>query len=95
MTDERLRLLIQALAGQFPQSQKDPTGTVAVLISETVKYRDKLKEEAGMVLTVEDTRIALDAVEARLKELPPPERLTPEQKGLAQILFDRLTLFTG
>jgi len=95
MTDERLRLLIEALAGQFPQDQKDTTGTVAVLISETVKFRDKLKEEAGIVLTVEDTRIALDAVEARLKELPPPEQLTPEQKELAQILFDRLNLFSG
>ncbi len=95
MSDERLRLLIEALAGQFSKNQKDPTGTVAVLISETVKYRDKLKEEAGIVLTVEDTRIALDALEARLKKMPQPEQLTPNQKELAQILFDRLNLRLG
>jgi hypothetical protein len=92
MSDERLRLLIEALAGQLPKNQKDPTGTVAVLISETVKYRDKLKEEAGIVLTVEDTRIALDALQARLIEMPQPEQLSPTQKELAQILFDRLNL---
>ena len=95
MSDERLRLLIEALAGQLPQSQKDPTGTVAVLISETVKYRDKLKEEAGIVLTVEDTRMALDALEARLNEIPQPELLTSQQKELAKILFDRLNLRSG
>jgi len=95
MTDERFRLLIEALAGQFPQSLKDPTGTIAVLISETVKYRNKLTEEAGIVLTVEDTRMALDAVEARLKELPQPEDLSSIQKELAKILFDRLDLRSG
>lgn len=95
MTDERFRLLFEALAGKVLGSQKDPTGTVAVLISETVKYRDKLKEEAGIVLTVEDTRIALDALEARLKEMPQPEQLTPNQKKLARILFNRLNLCSG
>ena len=93
MTNEEFRLLIESLAGQWPQSRTDPTGTVAVLVSETIKYRDKLNEEAGIVLTVEDTRIALEALEARLNGQPPPHKLTSEQEGLAQIYYDRLTLF--
>ena len=37
------KLLIEALGGQVVEGETDPTGTVAILISETLKFRDKLK----------------------------------------------------
>jgi len=93
LPDKDIRLLIQAVGSQLFESQSNPSGTVAVLISETVKFRDKLREETGEVLTVGDTRIALDALERHLNGEPFPKELSPEQKTLAQIWFDRLTLF--
>ncbi len=93
MPDKDIRLLIQAFGSQLFEKESDPSPTVAVLISETVKFRDKLKEETGDILTVADTQAALDSLEKHLNDEPLPENLTPEQKALAQIWIDRLTLF--
>jgi hypothetical protein len=92
MGDDDIRLIIEALGGQL-QQQSDPTGTIAMLISETIRFRDKLKSETGAVLTVEDTRIALDGLEQYLERKKLPDTLTSEQKALAQIYIDRVTLF--
>jgi len=93
MLEDELRLLMQSLGEQVLGSRADPTGSVAMLISETIKFRDKLKEETGEILTVGDTRTALDALETYLKGKPLPGDLTPEQKALVQIWIDRLTMF--
>ena len=95
MWDDELRLLMQSLGISVLESQANPTGAVAMLISETVKFRDKLKEETGDILTVADTRAALDALENYLNGQPLPKELTPEQKALAQIWIDRLTVFNS
>jgi len=93
MNLEELKLLMKSLGLQVLDKESDPSGTVSILISETVKLRDKLKEETGYILTVEDTRNALEALECVLNKDPIPEGLTSEQKLLAQIWFDRMTLF--
>lgn len=93
MNMEELKLLMKSLGMEAVDGEIDPSGTVSILITETVKLRDKLHEETGYVLTVEDTRIALDALERVLNKQPIPDGLTPEQKLLAQIWIDRLTLF--
>jgi hypothetical protein len=93
MYDDELSLLMQSMGAAVLEGRPNPTGAVAMLISETVKFRDKLKEETGQVLTVGDTRAALDALENYLKDKSLPENLTPEQKTLVQIWIDRLTVF--
>ncbi|HOZ07793.1 MAG TPA: hypothetical protein PKW75_05860, partial [candidate division Zixibacteria bacterium] len=69
--------------------------TVAVLITETVRFRDKLKAETGEILTIEDTRLAVEALQQYLENRTMPSHLTPEQRQLAQIYVDRLTVFGG
>jgi hypothetical protein len=93
MWDDELKLLMKSLGFSVLENQTNPTGAVAMLISETVKFRDKLKEETGDILTVADTRAALDALENYLNGRPFPKELTPEQKALVQIWIDRLTVF--
>jgi hypothetical protein len=93
MYDDELALLMQSLGAAVLEGQSNPTGAVAMLISETVKFRDKLKEETGEILTVGDTRAALDALEDYLNGKPIPKELTAEQKMLVQIWIDRLTVF--
>jgi len=95
MWDDELKLLMQSLGISVLENQTNPTGAVAMLISETVKFRDKLKDETGEILTVADTRAALDALENYLNGKPLPDDLTPEQKALVQIWIDRLTLFNS
>lgn len=91
--DDTINLLLQAAGQDLAAGTPNPTGTLSVLMSETLKFRDKLKAETGYTLTVEDTRVALDALEARLHDSQQNRELTDEQSALVQIWFDRLTLF--
>lgn len=93
MPDEEYRLLIKALGGQMFENNPNLNAVLRELITDTVHFRDKLKEETGQVLTVEDTRIALDALETHLNGEKFPQGLTPEQKALARIFIDRIILF--
>ncbi len=86
--DDELERLFETLGGK-----SSPAGTVSILISETVRFRDSLKERTGVILTVGDTRAALDELQNRLNGLPPSGRLTPNQEGLVQIWLERLTRF--
>ena len=85
--------LIESMGKHFPGSKSDPTATVAVLISETTKFRDRVIQESDQTLTVADTRAALNGLEAHLHGNPLPENLTPIQKTLAHVYIDRLTSF--
>jgi hypothetical protein len=64
-----------------------------MLVKETIKFRDKIKEERGVVLTVADTRQALDGLEKYLKGEDWNQNLTGEQAALLQIWIDRITIF--
>ena len=90
MSDEEYRLLIKALGGQIFEDNENVNSVVKNLIQDTIHFRDKLKEETGQILTVEDTRKALDALETHLNGEKFPSDLTPEQKALAQIFIDRI-----
>ncbi len=91
--DNDYKLLIQALGGQILDQQADSNPALKALVDETLKFRDKLKEETGEVLTVDDTRVALEALEGHLQGKKFPRGLTPEQKALAHIFIDRIVLF--
>jgi len=92
-SEDQLRLLIDSMCGEFSGNGQDAAQVVNMLIRETVKFRDKLKEETGEILTVGDTQTALDALTEHLRGAKLPGDLTPEQKALTQIWIDRLTLF--
>ena len=93
MSVDSLRLLMQSLGETIVPHNADPRGVVSVLVTETLRFRDKLKTETGAVFTVEDTRLALGGLEAVLGGSPMPPALSPEQRSLAQIWYDRLTTF--
>lgn len=52
-----------------------------ILKEETLKYRDELKQQ-GTVLTVNDTHIAVDAIQRVAHGMTPPISLTPIQREL-------------
>lgn len=93
MSDDEYSLLMKALGEGILQGKPDAATVLRTLIKDTLAFRDKLKEETGQILTVEDTRIALGALESHLKGEKFPAGLTPEQKALAQIFIDRVVLF--
>ncbi|RME30207.1 MAG: hypothetical protein D6800_02075 [Candidatus Zixiibacteriota bacterium] len=94
VSNDKLRLLFESLGAQIMEHAHNPRGSVAMLMTETLRFRDKLKDETGVILTVEDTRKALDALECHLTGQPQPGDLSDEQRALARIYIDRLTLFS-
>ena len=98
MSDEEYKLLLDSMSDQIfgsqeaIESEKYPE-ILRKLMKETIKFRDKLKEETGYVLTVDDTRKALGALETHLQNKKASKDLTPEQKVLAQILIDTVVLY--
>ncbi len=80
---------LKELLGLFTR-EDDPTGTVAILIHETVRLRDQLKETTGRTLTVGDTRAALSALTDWLSGRTVPTELTNVQKGLLKAWQDHL-----
>jgi len=80
---------LKELLGLFTR-EDDPTGTVAILIHETVRLRDQLKETTGRTLTVGDTRAALSALTDWLSGRTVPTELTDVQKGLLKAWQDHL-----
>lgn len=93
MSDEQLKMILRVFGSHIAENEDEIVGVTKALIDVTVKFRDKLKNEIGYKLTVEDTQIALDGFEAALKGDPLPDDLTSEQRALAQIYLDRMTLF--
>jgi len=92
-SEEDLRLLMESMEDHMLHDRQDSTRVLNVLIEETIKFRDKLKEDTGEVLTVADAQNALNALDCHFNNQSIPENLTAEQKALLQIWIDRLTIF--
>ena len=92
METQKIQLLLTSLGEQII-SENNAGDVLAALMKETEKFRDKLKEEHGVTLTVADTHLALDGLEKYLKGEKWEQNLTSEQAALLQIWIDRITLF--
>lgn len=93
MSEEEFKLLFNSLGTEFLEEDSRQNGVLKILMKDTLKFRDKLKEDTGEILTIEDTQIAMGALETHLNGEKFSKSLTPEQKALAQILIDRVILF--
>lgn len=93
VSNDELSLLFDSLGSQILEENPEAMSVVRMLRTETLKFRDKLKAENSQILTVADTRSALDALEASLSGEALPKDLSAEQKALARILIDRVELF--
>jgi len=93
LSEEKLRLLVDSMSSFLGNDHQKSTQVTNMLIRETVKFRNKLKEGTGEILTVGDTQTALNALGKHLEGRKLPRGLTPEQKALTQIWIDHITLF--
>jgi hypothetical protein len=92
MDTHKIQLLLSSLGEQII-SDNNAGDVLSVLIKETMKFRDQLKEDGGVTLTVADTRLALEGLEKYLKGDKWEQNLTGEQAALLQIWIDRITIF--
>lgn len=94
MPNDDLQEFFDALNSALVERFADPRATVAILISETVQFRDKLLAETGHTLTVGETRETLEVLLAKIEERPVTIQLSDIQHQLLDIWLKRLT-FTG
>jgi hypothetical protein len=94
MPKDDLQEFFEALKAALVEQFADPRATVAILISETIKFRDRLLAETGHMLTVGETSETLEVLLARIENRPITIRLTDIQQQLLDIWLKRLT-FTG
>jgi len=92
MDTQKIHLLIDSLGGQIVSDGK-AGDVLAELVKETLRFRDKLEQERGVIFTIEDTRIALEGLEKFLNGEDWKQNLTGEQSALLQIWIDRITIF--
>lgn len=59
MNESEIKNHFNRLAQELGDVPKEVEHVFSVLVSSTLRYRDKIKEETGIVLTVEDVRVAL------------------------------------
>jgi len=85
MNEEELKKLFEPFA-----HQDNPSPTLAILIYETVKLRDRIMESTGRTLTVGDTTTALAALTAWLSGHISEEPLSDDQQALLAVWQSRL-----
>jgi len=83
------KLFIKA-AGSTAETSEDARRVFGILVSSTLRYRDLLKDELGIIVTVEDVRIALDWLLESMgtKKLPETNNAVP--LDLLKIWLDEL-----
>ena len=59
MEESKIRALIKGLEQDMQDVPRDVHEVFSVFVRSTLGYRDRLKKDCGIVVTVEDVRIAL------------------------------------
>ena len=60
MDDQEVDKFFLKAAGRVVRHPPDVKNVFSILVSSTLRYRDWIKEEKGIVVTVEDVRVTLD-----------------------------------
>jgi hypothetical protein len=73
-----------------PEKRRTAEQVLEELKAVTLEFRDRLKEETGETLTVEDTQAALDAFELHARGVTVPSNLTDIQRRLLNQFIHRV-----
>jgi len=91
MDESEIHTLFMRVAGQARDLPEDVENVFSILVSSTLRYRDSLKEDLGMVVTVEDVRVALDWLLESMRTKRLPETNNALRLDLLKIWLDELT----
>ncbi len=88
---EKLFLRVAGTVGG-PVSE-DARRVFSILVSSTLRYRDHLKKESDIIVTVGDVRVALDWLLESIHTKRLPETDNAVQLDLVKIWLDELNFF--
>jgi hypothetical protein len=90
MDESELYKIYLKAAGSAVEAPEDARQVFGILVSSTLHYRDLLKDELGVIVTVEDVRIALDWLLESIDTKRLPESNNAVRLGLLKIWLDEL-----
>jgi hypothetical protein len=90
MDDQDVDKLFLKAAGGAVRHSPDVKKVFSILVSSTLRYRDWVKEEKGMVVTVEDVRVALEWLLAAIRTHQLPKTENRLRLDLLTIWLDEL-----
>jgi hypothetical protein len=90
MDESDIHTLFMRVAGRASDLPEDVKRVFSILVSSTLRYRDSLKEDLGIVVTVEDVRVALDWLSESMRTKRLPETNNALRLDLLKIWLDEL-----
>jgi len=90
MDESDIHTLFMRVAGRARDLPEDVKSVFSILVSSTLRYRDALKEDLGIVVTVEDVRVALDGLLESMRTKRLPETNNALRLDLVKIWLDAL-----
>ena len=85
-----IRALFEKVSEHFVAADEGTRGMFKMLVATALKYRDTLAQTTGHVLTVAETRAALDAFMQTLKDRRIPEDLDKRVHTLVILWLEEL-----
>ena len=90
MDESDISRLFMKVAGNACKVPEDARRVFSILVSSTLRYRDRLKEELAIIVTVEDVRAALDWLLEAMRTKQLPETNNAVRLDLLKIWLDEL-----
>ena len=90
MDESDISRLFMRVAGNACEVPEDARRVFSILVSSTLRYRDRLKEELAIIVTVEDVRAALDWLLEAMRTKQLPETNNAVRLDLLKIWLDEL-----
>jgi hypothetical protein len=90
MDDQDIDKFFLKAAGRGVRHSPDVKKVFSILVSSTLRYRDWIKEEKGIVVTVEDVRVVLDWLLETIRTHQLPRTENRLRLDLLKIWLDEL-----
>ena len=90
MKDEDIYRLFLSVAGHSAQNTNAVREVFSLLVRSTLRYRDQILESKGIVITVEDVRMALEWLVPSLRTGRLPETDVKIRLDLLKVWLDEL-----
>ncbi|RLB92870.1 MAG: hypothetical protein DRH43_01300 [Deltaproteobacteria bacterium] len=90
MKESEINRLFLRVAATSGQASEDVRKVFATLVSSTLRYRDQMKKDLGVIVTVEDVRVALDWLVESIHTKRLPETNNAVRLDLLKIWLDEL-----
>ena len=90
MDESDISKLFMRVAGNACKVPEDARRVFSILVSSTLRYRDRLKEELAIIVTVEDVRTCLDWLLECMRTKRLPQTNNAVRLDLLKIWLDEL-----